>query len=149
MKHTSSQLKMSIIVCMSALLAAGWALAQTNGVPNDAPMVLENRSGVKWELQRTPAGWVLGTLSLHGKPLEQAATKGLLVMRNVKSGEVRWLAASQGGKVDALTARLSGRQEIDGANLSWTMDVGLHDELPAVSFTPKWSVDIPVRWLLI
>jgi hypothetical protein len=21
------------------------------------------------------------------------------------------------------------------------MDVGLHDELPAVSFTPKWSVD--------
>ena len=118
MKHTSSQLKMSIIACMSALLAAGWALVQTHSVPNDAPMVFENRSGVKWELQRTPAGWVLGTLLLHGKPVEQATTKDLLVMRNVKSGEVRWLAASQGGKIDALTATMSGRQEIDGANLS-------------------------------
>jgi len=126
---------------VAAMLLAPPAFAQTHSVPNDATMVLENRSGVKWELQRTPAGWVLGTLSLHGKPVEQAATKGLLVMRNMQSGEVRWLAASQGEKVGALTARLAGRQEIDGANLSWTMDVGLHDELPAVSFTPKWSVD--------
>ena len=129
---------------MCGIAAIGLALsasAQTHSVPNDAPMVLANRSGVKWELQRTPAGWALGTLSLHGKPVEQAATKGLLVMRNVKSGEVRWLAASQGEKVDALTARMSGRQEIDGANFSWTMDVGLHEDLPAVSFTPKWSVD--------
>lgn len=126
---------------LAAIALAEPALAQTNSVPDEASMVLENRSGVKWELQRTPAGWVLGTLSLHGKPVEQAATKGLLVVRNVKSGEVRWLAASRGEKVDALTARFSGRQEIDGANLSWTMDVGLHDELPAVSITPKWSVD--------
>ncbi len=131
----------TMMLYLSALLATGWAQAQTHSVPNDATMVLENRSGVKWELQRTPAGWVLGTLSLHGKPVEQAATKGLLVMRNVQSGEVRWLAASKGEKVDALTARMSGRQEIEGANLSWTMDVGLHDELPAVSFTPQWSVD--------
>ena len=126
---------------IAALVLTLSASAQTNSVPDRVPMVLENRSGVKWELQQTPAGWVLGTLSFHGKPVEQAATKGLLVMRNVKSGEVRWLAASQGEKVDALTARLSGRQEIDGANLSWTMDVGLHEDLPAVSFTPKWSVD--------
>jgi len=129
---------------MCGIAAIGLALsasAQTNSVPNNASMVLENRGGVRWELQRTPAGWVLGTLSLHGKPVEQAATKGLLVMRNVKSGEVRWLAASQGEKVEALRARFSGRQEIDGANLSWTMDVGLHKDLPVVSFTPKWSVD--------
>jgi hypothetical protein len=130
------------MMCGIATLAlAPSASAQTNSVLDVAPMVLENRSGVKWELQRTPAGWVLGTLSLHGKPLEQAATKGLLVLRNVQSGEVRWLAASKGEKVDALTARMSGQQEIGGANFSWTMDVGLHDELPAVSFTPKWSVD--------
>jgi hypothetical protein len=129
---------------MCGIAAIGLALsasAQTNSKPVDASMVLENRSGVRWELQRTPAGWVLGTLSLHGKPVEQAATKGLLLMRNVKSGEVRWLAASQGEKVGALRARFSGRQEIDGVNLSWSMDVGLNEDLPVVSFTPKWSVD--------
>ena len=117
------------------------ASAQTDSVLDVAPMVLENRSGVKWELQRTNAGWAMGTLSLNGKPVEQSATKGLLVLRNVQSGEVRWLAASKGEKMDALTARMSGQQEIGGANFSWTMDVGLHDELPAVSLTPKWSVD--------
>jgi len=129
---------------MCGIAAIGLALsasAQTNSNTVDASMVLENRSGVRWELQRTPAGWVLGTMSLHGKPVEQAATKGLLLMRNVKSGEVRWLAASQGEKVGALRARFSGRQEIDGVNLSWSMDVGLNEDLPVVSFTPKWSVD--------
>jgi len=129
---------------MCGIAAIGLALsasAQTNSNTVDASMVLENRSGVRWELQRTPAGWVLGTMSLHGKPVEQAATKGLLLMRNVKSGEVRWLAASQGEKVGALRARFSGRQEIDGVNLSWSMDVGLNEDLPEVSFTPKWSVD--------
>jgi hypothetical protein len=116
-------------------------LAQTHVVADDKTMVLENRSGVRWELQRTPAGWALGTLSLHDKPVEQAATKGLLALRNVNSGEVRWLAASQGEKVDTLTAKLSGQHEIDGAGFSWTLNVGLHDELPAVNLTAKWSVD--------
>lgn len=104
-------------------------------------MVLENSAGLKWELLRTTNGWALGTISLQGKPVEQAATNGLLALRNVNSGEVRWLAASQGEKAGPRTARFSGQQEVAGAKLSWALDVALRDDLPAASFTPKWSVD--------
>ncbi|MCX6873290.1 MAG: hypothetical protein NTW21_05700 [Verrucomicrobia bacterium] len=104
-------------------------------------MVLENSSGLKWELQMTTNGWALGTASLHGKPVEQAATKGLMALRNLKNGEVRWLAASGGEKVDGRTARLSGQQEMNGVQFSWTVDVQLHDDLAAAKLVPKWSVD--------
>jgi len=106
-----------------------------------AMMVLENRAGVRWELQRTPNGWALGTILFHDKPVEQSATKGLLALRNLKSGEVRWLAASRGEKVAPRTAGLSGQQEVDGVKFSWAVDVALRDDLPAANFTAKWSVD--------
>ena len=104
-------------------------------------MVLENRAGLKWELLRTTNGWTLGTISLRQKPVEQPATHGLLAVRHLQSGEVRWLAASQGEKVGPRTARFSGQQEIDGAKFSWTVEVELRDELPAASFAATWSVD--------
>jgi hypothetical protein len=102
---------------------------------------LENRAGVKWELLRTTSGWALGTISLHAKPVEQSAADGLLALRNLKSGKVRWLSASSAGKVDPRTARLSGQQRIDGVMFSWAADVALQDDLPAATFTVSWSVD--------
>lgn len=104
-------------------------------------MVLENSAGLKWELVKTTNGWALGTISFHAKPVEQSATNGLLALRNVNSGEVRWLAASQGEKGGPRTARFSGQQEVAGVKLSWAVDVALRDDLPVASFTPKWSVD--------
>ena len=40
-------------------------------------VVLENAVGLKWELQRQPQGWTLGTISLHGKLIERPITDGL------------------------------------------------------------------------
>jgi len=134
----------SMLSSQHSVFAAGDQAANTTqqgGRNVDETMVLENRAGVRWELQRTHSGWSLGTLLFHGKLVEQSATKGLLALRNVKNGEVRWLAASQGEKVDLRTARLSGQQEIDGVKFSWTVDVELRDDLPAAIFTSKWSVD--------
>ena len=104
-------------------------------------MVLENRAGMKWELSRTTNGWALGTISLHGKPVEQAATNGILALRNLKSGEIRWLTASKAEKVSPRTATLSGQQEIDGVMLSWQANLELRDDLPAAAFTVNWSVN--------
>ncbi|MEI7674106.1 MAG: hypothetical protein WCK00_18545, partial [Deltaproteobacteria bacterium] len=97
--------------------------------------------GVKWELQLTKNGWALGSISLHGKPVEQAATRGLLALRNQENGEIRWLASSQGEQLDKRTARFSGQHEIGGAMLSWSFDVALHEDLPVASFKPAWSLD--------
>jgi hypothetical protein len=127
-----------------AALAAdgsGALVRQQNEVRVENTIVLSNQAGLKWELLRTTNGWALGTLSLHAKPVEQSATNGLLALRNVNSGEVRWLAASQGEKGGPRTARFSGQQEVAGVKLSWAVDMALHDDLPVASFTPKWSVD--------
>jgi hypothetical protein len=128
-----------ILMTSACLRQAGTAMIFRSA--KGAMMVLENGAGVRWELQRTPNGWALGTILFHDKPVEQSATKGLLALRNLKSGEVRWLAASQGEKVDPRTARLSGQQEVDGVKFSWAVDVAVRDDLPAANFTPKWSVD--------
>ena len=84
----------------------------------DELIAIENRAGVRWELQKTPNGWALGRVLFHGKALEQSATEGVLALRQLKSGEVRWLAALRGEKVDPRTARLSGKQEIEGSGCS-------------------------------
>jgi len=102
---------------------------------------LENRSGLRWDLLQTPGGWALGTISLHDKRVEQAAARGLIALCNSKSGEVRWLLASQGEKVGSRAARLAGQQEIDGVKLSWSADVELCEDSSAARFTPRWSVN--------
>lgn len=104
-------------------------------------MVLENRAGMKWELLRTTSGWALGTISLHATSVEQPATNGLLALRNLKSGEIRWLSASLAKKVNPRTARMSGQQDIDGVMFSWQAEVALRDDLAAATFTVSWSVD--------
>ena len=125
-------------------LAAGGSdalIRQQNEGQVENTIVLSNLAGLKWEMVKTTHGWALGTISLHTKPVEQSATNGLLALRNVNSGEVRWLAASQGEKSGPRTARFSGQQEVAGVKLSWAVDVALRDDLPVASFTPKWSLD--------
>ncbi len=129
---------LGLLIALTMLPVGGAGVA---GAGADATMVLENRAGMKWALPRTPNGWALGTISLHAKPVERSATQGLLALRNLKSGEVRWLAAAQGEQGDPHTARLSGRQEVDGVTFSWSADVALRADLPAATFTAKWSVD--------
>ena len=110
-------------------------------------MVLEDRAGLKWEFLRKQNGWVLGTISFHEKQVEQPATKGLLALRNMKSGEVRWLAAAQAEKINPHTAHLSGHDEIEGVKLSWEMDVALCEICRRRGLRPdgRWTAR-PRRW---
>jgi hypothetical protein len=131
------------MIGVPALLAQAGASSDTEPKRVDVAetLVLENSAGLKWELVKTTNGWALGTISLHAKPVEQSATNGLLALRNVNSGEVRWLAASQGERISPRSARFSGQQEVAGVKLSWAVDVALRDDLPAANYTPRWSVD--------
>jgi hypothetical protein len=130
------------LVGLPAVLAAGLGAAdQQERLRVEETIVLANRAGLKWEFLKTTNGWTLGTLSLQGKPVEKAGTKGLLFMYHPKSGEVRWLAATHGEKVDPQAARFSGQQDIDGVKIAWTFTASLRDDLPAATFTPAWRVD--------
>ena len=114
---------------------------QPSGDECDCDMVLENRAGLKWSLFKTAHGWALGTLSLHGKPIEKTGSKGLMFLYKRSSGDVLWLAAAHGERVDSRTATFSGVREIEGVKLSWSLKVALQEDLSAASFTPAWSVD--------
>jgi len=114
------------------------------GKPRET-LVLTNQAGLRWELSRTKAGWSLGGIAFHEKPLEQPATNGLLALRNLKSGEVRWVAASKGEKVDPQTARFSGQEEINGVTFNYTVNVVLCEDTPAARWTASWSVDKDLR----
>ena len=104
-------------------------------------LVLSNQAGLRWELLRTQSGWALGGISFHDGPVEQPVMKGLLALRNPKSGEVRWLAASVGEQVDPQTARFSGQEEIDGVTFRYAVTVALSAGAPAARWTTTWSVD--------
>jgi hypothetical protein len=122
---------------IGALSCACAALAAAD----ENTIVLRNAAELSWQFQRGSDGWTLGVISLHGQPVEQPAGKGMLALRNLKRGEVRWLAGSQGQQVGPRTARFSGQQEIEGVKFSWAVEVALRDDLPAATFTPQWSVD--------
>jgi hypothetical protein len=128
--------RVSILLWMVSVGCSG-AVAQGLG----QAMALENRAGIRWEFLHTTNGWALGTILLHDKVVEQPLSDGILALRNVNTGEVRWLAASRAVKVNPATAQLAGRQKVDSVTVSWEAEVVLRDDLPAVTFKVSWSVD--------
>ena len=140
MKHTLTLLS---ALLLTPLLGAANATQSTVDA-KDMPLktlVVANKAGLRWELLRMKDGWSLGVISFHEKPVEQPATKGLLALRNLKSGNVRWMAASKEEKIDPQTARLSGQEAIDGVTFSYTVTVALSADMPAARLTAAWSVD--------
>ncbi len=108
--------------------------------PSEA-IVLKNGTGLRWELERWTHGWTLGRFSLHGKPVESQISSGMLALRNVSSGQQRWLAASMGKQIDERTARFSGQAQVGGVTFTYQMDVSVHGDVPAAGFNTGWSVD--------
>jgi hypothetical protein len=102
---------------------------------------LSSDAGVAWELARTEPGWVLGRVSVHGKPLEVPATRGILYLRQTKTGNVRSITAQTATRVDRSTARLAGQAEVDGVTLRFTSQIALEAGLPAARWTTEFSVD--------
>ena len=97
--------------------------------------------GLKWELQRQPQGWTLGTISLHGKPIERPITDGLLGLRSHSRAKVRWLAPAERKQLDPQTVRFIGQDKVGGATFSYTVTIAVCKDLPAACWTTSWTVD--------
>ncbi len=108
-------------------------------------LALQNASGLTWELWRGADGWSLGQIALHGKPLERPATAGILGLRNVKTGELRWLPAEKAERVSPTAVRLTGQAPIGDATLRFHAEIAMSADLPAASWTTEWSVDRDVE----
>jgi Concanavalin A-like lectin/glucanases superfamily len=102
---------------------------------------LANDAGVAWELLRTEPGWALGRVLVHGKPLEGPATGGILCLRQVTTGEVRWLPAQTVERQGPTRARLSGQAVVQGVTLRFSSEITLPPGLPAARWTTEFSVD--------
>lgn len=134
---------MKILIAKMAILLELFLVGRACAVAEDLSesITIENRAGVHWVFPKTTRGWALGTISLHGRPIEQPATRGLLALRNVKNGEILWMPASEASKVNPASTRFSGRQQIDGVLFSWEAEVTLRDDAAAATFSLSWSVD--------
>ena len=113
---------------------------EVQATPVDS-LPLANDAGMAWELVCTERGWALGRILVRGKPVEIPATAGIICLRHVKTGEVRWLSAQKAERVDAATARLSGLTEIEGVALRFSSEIALTPGLSAARWTTDFSVD--------
>ena len=104
-------------------------------------VVLLNDAGLSWEIMRYPHGWTLGRVALAGEPLELPVVGGVLSLFNAATGERRWLPADRMTAEGPRRAVLDGRATIDGAVISFSVEIDLHATLAAANVTPSWSVD--------
>ena len=115
---------------------------QLHGSPdlNQNEWMVGNRSGIKIQLFKSSLGWGLGTISLNEKKIEAHPMRGIMFLRNIKSGEVRWLNGDKMKLINTRIVSLSGNMEIDGATFKGGIEIAVEQDLAAIRFTSSWSV---------
>ena len=116
------------------------SLAKSDPLQKDI-INLHNSGGLSWQLSKGDNGWALGVLALNGKPIEASGTKGLMSLRNRKTGALRWLAGGDAKQVDTRTAKMTGNVDVDGVTFTYSVYVALDETLAVVRWTTSWSVD--------
>ena len=81
-------------------ISLGTKLLSSTKVSAEKGVLLKNNVGTKWQLLKSSDGWGLGTISLNGKVLENQPVKGIMFLRNIKNGEIRWV---YGEKIKQMT----------------------------------------------
>ena len=76
---------------MTVGLSLGTKLLSSTKVSADKGILLQNDVGTTWQLVKSADGWGLGTISINGKVLENHPVKGIMFLRNLKNGEIRWV----------------------------------------------------------
>ncbi|GHT40387.1 hypothetical protein FACS189443_0660 [Planctomycetales bacterium] len=104
-------------------------------------ITLSNSADVKIQIPKTTSGWGLGTIFLHGKPLESPLNDGVLFLRKNDGSVYRPVPADDAKRIDDLTVELTGKTEVDGVALTFKIKVALDKDKPVVYLTPSWKVE--------
>jgi hypothetical protein len=110
------------------------------GVPTET-ILLQNNTGLKWELKCIDNGWTLGSLSLHDQLVEAEHFKGVISLHNIYTDELHWLTAEKCEQMNQRTARVSGQSNIDGVLFSFDMEITILENRNGAAFDTRWSVD--------
>ena len=108
---------------------------------SDKELILQNNIGTKWQLLKSEEGWGLGTISINGTLVERQPVKGIMFLRNLISGETRWLHGTKIKKIDSHIAIIWGQMDIEGVSLVGQIEVKVAPTQSAAQITPSWSVD--------
>ncbi len=125
----------STLLCMLALISVEAAdspappLASPAIGPVEATIELRNSQGLHWQLDKRDGRWTLGTLFVHGKPLDAPLTSGIVALKNVARGQVFWPAATEARRLDERSARFSGGEKIGDVLFRFEVDVALEEGL--------------------
>jgi len=139
-KFTMSCLALVFASMVSAADQPSVSPAKSDALQKDT-INLHNGGGLSWQLAKGDNGWALGVLALNGKSIESSGTKGLMILRNQKTGALRWLAGCDAKQVDTRTAEMAGKVDVDGVIFTYSVHVALDETLAAVRWTTSWSVD--------
>ena len=102
---------------------------------------LSNKAGVKLQLHKGSAGWGLGSISLHGKPIDSPLNDGLLFLRNRNGSVYCPVPANEAKRIGDNTLELRGKTEVNGVALTFQIKVALDKDKPVVYLTPSWKVE--------
>jgi hypothetical protein len=125
---------------VNAGLALGLGLKSSDKY-YESDLLLSNIAGIKIQLFKSLHGWGLGTISLNGKKIEADPMEGIMFLRSINNGEIRWL---NGSKVEQLNTRivlLSGSMLVDGVMFKGSMEVAVDEAQAVIRLTPSWSVN--------
>jgi hypothetical protein len=132
-----------LAVCQSILLLAAVlpTLAAAYAGPVEATIELKNSLGLRWQLEKRGGGWTLGTLFLHGKPVDAPLAAGILALDDISRRRFFWPAATEAKQLDERSVRFAGSEKIGSVLFRFEVDAALQKDLPAATLTPRWSVD--------
>ncbi|MBN1421380.1 MAG: hypothetical protein JXP34_21585 [Planctomycetes bacterium] len=109
--------------------------------PPEATEIIAGGGGLRWTFERRDGTWRLGTIALHGREIEGPVRSGLFRLRRIGTGRTVPLAARILERIDERTARLGGREEVDGAGIAFEVTCSVSADLPAATLDVRWEVD--------
>ncbi len=104
-------------------------------------MILVNDAGIKWSFAEGPDGYACGSITVSGVLVESPLEQGFLLLRNIATGEERWLCCGTGGRVDETTAQFSGEAAVEGVTFSFRVTISMPESLKAARIEYGFSTD--------
>jgi len=102
---------------------------------------LENKKGLHWIIGGNSKGYNLGKFYLNNELIEAPITEGMFMLRNNKTGEIRWTCPKVVKKHKKNEIIFIGEEIINEVKFTYSIDVLLRDRHNGMDMNINWEVD--------